>query len=645
MSAIAGVYHFNKEPVPLEHIQGMMGALQKFPADDVRVLQRENLFLGCHAQWITPESVGEILPYYDHERQLAITADAIIDNREELFEKLQIKKSHRKTMSDSELILLSYHKWGEETPKLLVGDFAFMIWDERHQKLFGARDFSGGRTLYYYRDQRRFAFCTTIKPLLTLPYVEKKLNEEWLAEFLAIPGMNDAVDTFITVYKDVEQLPPSHSISVAGGKTSLSRYCTLTPGKSLKLKSNQEYEEAFREVFKTAVNSRLRTHRQVGAHLSGGLDSGSVVSFAAKSLRNENKQLRTFSYVPANDFVDWTPKNVVADERPFIESTVKYVGNITDQYLDFAEVNPLSEVDDWLETMEMPYKFFANSNWINGIFAKAHEQEIGVLLNGGRGNLTISWGSALNYYALLLRKLKWINLTQELHQYSKNIGGNRLRMLPVLGKIAFPVINRVFSSDDPYEFPMLINPELAKRTNVFEKLKDHGINVLSANENDIYEARKKHFEEVFPWNSTGTLGTKLSLRYSLWKRDPTNDLRVIRFCLTVPEGQYVQNGYDRALIRRSTKGLLPDNVRLNQHVRGIQGADCIHRMAPHWGNFVEELEKLSSDPIVTGLLNMPVIKEAVLKVKQGPRQEYSFDPDYQILMHGLNVYRFIRNST
>ena len=53
----------------------------------------------------------------------------------------------------------------------------------------------------------------------------------------------------------------------------------------------------------------------------------------------------------------------IADERPFIKSTVNYVGNIKDQYFDFADVNPLSEVSDWLEIMEMPYKFFANSNW------------------------------------------------------------------------------------------------------------------------------------------------------------------------------------------------------------------------------------------------------------------------------------------
>lgn len=99
--------------------------------------------MGCLSQWITPESIGELLPYYDSNRQLAITADAIIDNRSELFERLQIKQADQNVITDSELILNAYQKWGEDAPKYLIGDFAFMIWDEKIQRLFGARDFSG----------------------------------------------------------------------------------------------------------------------------------------------------------------------------------------------------------------------------------------------------------------------------------------------------------------------------------------------------------------------------------------------------------------------------------------------------------------------------------------------------------------------
>lgn len=646
MSAITGILHLNEEPVSLEHGIGLMKALQKYPADDIQMWNNDRVFLGCHAQWITPESIGEKLPYYDHERQLAVTADAIIDNREELFEKLQVGRDRRAGMPDSVLILLAYEKWGEDSPKHLIGDFAFMIWDERKRRLFGARDFSGSRTLYYYRNQKRFAFCTTIQPLLSLPYVQKQLNERWLAEYLAIGGMIDAVDASITPYKNVEQIPPSHSILVVGDKITLTRYCTLTSGEQLKLKSNEEYVEAFQEVFQEAVDSRLRTHLNVGAQLSGGLDSGAVVSFAAKTLRETNKNIHTFSYIPPDDFIDFTPKYLQADERPFIKSTVQHVGGIKDHYLNFNERNSFLEIDDLLETLEMPYKFFENSFWLKGMFEKASEQGVGVLLNGDRGNFTISWGFALDYYAILLKRFKWLRLFQELDQYSKIMGGERLRLLPEIIRIGFPVIDRIFPQGTPYKLPRIINPEFAKSTGVFKKFKEHGIDQTGwYSTSSIYEERKRHFEDVFQWNAGNTLATKLSLRYSVWKRDPTNDLRVVRFCLSVPEEQYVQNGWDRALIRRSTEKILPDKIRLNQHVRGVQGVDWVHRMIPYWDTFIDELQQLTIDKRVLEFLDGQVIEDALLKVRKGARPEYASDPDYKVLMRSLIVYRYIKSFT
>lgn len=643
MSAIAGIYHLHEEPVNIEHGGILMSSLQKYPSDDVQSWHQENIFLGCHAQWITPESIGELLPYYDPERRLAITADAIIDNRQELFDLLQVERGLRHEMADSKLILLAYQKWAEEAPKYLIGDFAFMIWDERRQRLFGARDFSGSRTLYYCRHQHRFAFCTVIHPLLSLPYMEKDLNEEWLAQYLAISSVVDAVDASITPYKRVEQVPPSHSIMVTGEKITLTRYCTLTSVERLKLKSNEEYVEAFQEVFHKAVTARLRTYRGVGSHLSGGLDSGSVVSFAAKALSTQNKPLHTFSYVPPNDFVDYTPKHLMADERPFIQSTVQHVGGIKDHYLDFAGKNSYSDIDDYLEMLEMPYKFFENSFWLKGMFEKAEEEGIGVLLSGARGNLSISWGPALDYYAVLLKRMKWVRLIQELHQYSNTVGGPRLRRLPVVARVAFPFINRIFPSGKPYIFPRLINQGFATRTNVFKKLNDYGIDHTGwFSTTNMYELKRRHFEDVFHWNSTNTLMTKLSLTHSLWQRDPTNDLRVIRFCLSLPEEQYVQNGLDRALIRRSTEKLLPDKVRLNRHYRGVQGADWLHRMIPYWDTFKDELGNLRTDKSILEYLDGRVINAALLKVEGAARPEDATDPDYKILMRSLIVYRFMK---
>ncbi len=648
MSAIAGIYNVSKEPVAIEQHLQMMACLRKYPADDIQVWHKDNLFLGCHAQWITPESVGEQLPFYDQEKKMVITADAIIDNREELFESLQIEQRKRVGYPDSQLILDAYYKWGEDVPKYLVGDFAFMIWDEREQKLFGARDFSGGRTLYYLKNIHTFAFCTAIEPLFSLSQISRLLNEEWLAQYLAISASIDTVDAGITPYLHVQQLPPSHSISIKNGNLTLKRYSKITTPRKLKLKSDQEYVEAFKDVFDKAITSRLRTHRQVGAHLSGGLDSGSVVSFANYHLIKENKQLHTYSYVPVNDFKDYTAKRLLPNETPYINSTVSFLGsNVCQNYLSFDNKDPYTEIDSFLDVLEMPYKYFENSYWIKGIFEHAYEDGVGVLLNGARGNFTISWGHADVYYALLLKRMKWIKLINELHFYSRNVGGPRLRKIPYLAGVAYPKLFDLFSNYQPYTFPTLINDQFAQRTNVYEKLAAVGLKKTGwfSDTDNFFDLRRRHFEDLFHWNSTNTMATKLSLPYSLWKRDTTNDIRVIEFCLSLPEDQYVQNGEDRSLIRRATKGYLPDKVRLNQRVRGVQGADWLHRMLPKWDAFTNECSSLIKDDLINEYFNMNVLKEALKKANDGVKPDSARDPYLKVLMRALIFYRFTQKLT
>ena len=545
-------------------------------------------------------------------------------------------------MPDGKLILLAYEKWGENSPKYLIGDFAFMIWDEGKQKLFGARDFSGTRPLYYYYDSKKFTFSTTMESLFSLPYISKHLNEEWLAEYLAITGTIDTVDARMTPYKDINQVPPSHSITISNNKNNITRYVSLYPTKKLKLKSDEEYVEAFQEVFQTAVNSRLRSTHKVGAQLSGGLDSGAVVGFANDVLSNRNQTLDTFSYIPHKDFKDFTPKQLIPDETKFINSTVSYLEGVNDHYVNFADKDPYSEIEDILASMEMPYKFFENSYWLKGMFEEAHTHNIGVLLNGDRGNFSISWGSAIDYYSTLLKKLQWVRLFQELNYYSKIVGGARLGRLPQIAKIGFPKSVGFISKEKPYRLPPLINPIFANEKNVFEKLKKHGIDESGwLNAPDIFKERESLFTNMFPWNSGNTFTAKLSLQYSLWKRDPTNDLRVVLFCLSVPESQYIQKGIDRALIRRSTKGILPDNVRLNQRFRGVQGVDWVQRMIPHWKSFTEEAIQLYKDKNIDCYFNKKTIKVALDKIQMGPRIECATDPDYKVLMRALILYRYM----
>ncbi|GGD76123.1 asparagine synthase-related protein [Paenibacillus nasutitermitis] len=641
MSAIAGIVSHHHNHRDLNGIHPMMESLERYPADDQRIWQGDTAAFGCLAQWVTPESVHERLPFYDPESKLAITADAILDNRNELLSRLRVGISHKELLTDSDLILLAYRKWGMEAPNYLIGDFTFMIWDEEKKLLFGARDLFGNRTLYFDQNHERFAFCTTIAPLQALPGAAKELNQMWLAEFLAIPVMVESTDTFSTVYKQIRQLPPAHTITVMNGNVTMSRYGSVIPEEKLILKSDEEYEEAFRDIFDLAIRSSVRSMGQVGAKLSGGLDSGTIASFASGSLAEENKTLQTYSYVPVSDFQDWTSRGRLANEREYIQETVRHVGNINSHLLEFPGRSPISEVDPWLDLLEMPYKYFENSFWIRGIYETAAQQGVRVMLTGARGNQTISWGPAIHYYTMLLKKLKWLQFYRELHMFSQRRGIGRSYLMRVIGKQAMPFLAEQSLATGESDLPRMISPEFARKTKVIERLSEHDEALSGFLKRDYTEARESHLQSLLIANLRGTKGTRLSLNYSIWERDPTCDPRVVRFCLSVPIEQYVKNGMDRALIRRATKGLLPDKVRLNQRIRGVQGADWVHRMLPVWKPFKDEVQELCSSPIGAEYLNVDAIRSALVKVGDTPRPDEAFDPEIRLLMRSVIIHRFL----
>ncbi|GMK40054.1 asparagine synthetase B [Paenibacillus sp. CCS19] len=643
MSPITGILYNDPAADSYESVQAMMCSLRKYPADAARTWHGDSISLGCHAQWITPESVYDMLPYYDERYRLAITADAIIDNRQQLFEQLQVDYAKRQRITDSELILMAYRRWGDQAPRYLIGDYAFVIWDADKRRLFGARDLLGNRTLYYHQTPRHFAFCTVVEPLFQLPGMNKQLNESWLAEFLAIPIIMDSIDVHGTVYKEVKMLPPAHTFTLEDGRMHLSQFDSLdSPDGQLKLKSNDEYEEAFRDVFQEAVHAKLRTYRQVGISLSGGLDSGTVVSFAASPLREAGKPIRAYSYVPPSDFTDWTSRSWVPDETPFIRAVAQHVGNIQENYLDFPGGNSFEDVDDILDMMEAPYKFIENSFWLKGILEQAQRDKVGIVLSGARGNYSISWGPAYDYYARLLKRFNWMRLHKELKQYGHIHSRRRSRILPEVARMAFPFLTRSLSRYNRSDRPQLIHPELAARTNIYSRLKRHNVG-LRQYEMDEFEARDYQFNQLAVSNHNGASSTKLSLRYGVAERDPTSDPRVVRFCLSIPTEQYVQNGVNRSLIRRATEGYLPDKVRLNHRQYGIQGADWIHRIRPFWGAVAEEVMRFAEDKnsAVQGLLHIDQIRASLERIGPMPQAEQAYDPHVKLVMQSLIVARFM----
>jgi len=177
---------------------------------------------------------------------------------------------------------------------------------------------------------------------------------------------------------------------------------------------------------------------------------------------------------------------------------------------------------------------------------------------------------------------------------------------------------------------------------VFNKLQASGMDIDGTTVRRKDSIRIQHFQQLFSWTTTGTADTKLSLNYALQGRDPTNDLRVIQYCLSVPSEQYAQNGLDRALIRNAMENYLPDTVRLNQRVRGIQAADSIHRMLPNWKQFISQVEEMRKDQDIFYFINKKTFENAIATLSHKPSATYAFSEEFKILMRSLILYRFIK---
>ena len=241
----------------------------------------------------TPQSLAESLPFYAPAWGLTISADARIDNREELFARLAIPADQQNAIPDSQLILQAYGKWGRDCAAHLLGDFAFAIWDEGEQRLFCARDHLGHKPLFYHCTNDAFIFATEMKGLFAATALPRTLNQSWVADALTVL----MADNEYTPYQAIWRLPPAHWFAISAEEFTRETYWRLDPAREICLPSEADYVEAFREKLTEAVRCRVRSVFPIGSELSGGLDSSTVAGLAARQTQADGIEFTTFSHV------------------------------------------------------------------------------------------------------------------------------------------------------------------------------------------------------------------------------------------------------------------------------------------------------------------------------------------------------------
>jgi asparagine synthase (glutamine-hydrolysing) len=177
---------------------------------------------------------------------------------------------------DEESILNAYERWGDDCVKHLTGDFAFAIRDERRQRVFCARDHLGVKPFFYTHASGDFKFSSTLNELRC---GSETLNEIAVGDYLLF-GVNQ--DNSTTIFKDIQRLPPGHTLTIANNEIKVRCYWEPTvPVEELRFRDPQEYVDRFLELLTLAVKDRLRTDR-VAISMSGGLDSTSLAAVASE---------------------------------------------------------------------------------------------------------------------------------------------------------------------------------------------------------------------------------------------------------------------------------------------------------------------------------------------------------------------------
>ena len=214
----------------------------------------------------TPEAVHEDGPVVVAGGTIVVSPAGRIDNRDELCVALEVPAPERATTADGRLIALAYERWGDDAPRRLLGDWAFAAWHPRERRLVLARDHYGHTALYWHRSGSTLAFASSLKGVLALPEVPRRLDEIRLGETLVICAARGAP----TMYEGIERLPTARILTFDAGGVRTREYWSLLDVPEVRLASDAAYVERAQELLDDAVRVRLRTTKPVATTLSAG---------------------------------------------------------------------------------------------------------------------------------------------------------------------------------------------------------------------------------------------------------------------------------------------------------------------------------------------------------------------------------------
>jgi len=473
---------------------------------------------------------------------LAIAGDVRLDNRDELFDALELND---RSLADNALVLRAYQLWHDECVNHLLGDFTFVIHDRPRRKLFAARDVAGARPLYYAAFDGTFAFASNPGALLALPELPRALDQRAVIDYLG----DFPEDEHATLIRSVRRLPPGTRLTYSARAVKVESYFDVTAIRECRLPNDDEYAEALRSELTRAVKVRLPSSGRCGVMLSGGLDSSMVTALAARA---SSSVISTFSAV-----FDEIPE---CDERVYQAPVVRAAGS------SHFEVRPQpkglgADFATLCRTFGEPVPM--GPHWMAWAAAEAAAQQgMSVLLTGADGDRVVSHGTGRT--AELAFQRRWGELVREVNAVHDFSSWRKARVLAVHACLPFvpEVLRLAVERRDPRRRRVLsaalriLRADAILAAGVAPRLEQavrRSLNTRDAHERILTSSNRGRDVDLLD---------RLGCYFGLEFRHPFFDRRVIELCLSFPGEQKRRRGRPRFVLRNAMTGLVPDVVRL-----------------------------------------------------------------------------------
>lgn len=511
--------------------------------------------LGHRRLAIIDVSGAGLQPMSDVSGRYHLVFNGEIYNYIELRDELRARGEVFTSESDSEVLLRAYMVWGEDALVRLRGMFAFLIWDQREQVLFAARDRFGIKPLYYTETPDGIAFGSEIKQLLGLPGLSGRMNVARVHDFL-LSGIADHTEE--TMFENVVQLRGGECMTTRTGNgrlsTTLRRWYAAAAGE-LKV-TEAEAAERFRELLSESVRLHMRSDVPVGSCLSGGLDSSAIVCLMSERMRegSDSAKVNTISAC-------YTDKSV--DEKPFMDAVVSHAG--TEPHFIFPRAEDVfQKASDITWHQDEPFgstSIFAQ--WC--VFEEARRVGVKVMLDGqGADEQLAGYHSGFHYYlASLTRQGRFLQLLRTMQERNRYHGT--------------PLMEQFMRHTVPLLPGGLANLLRRQRVNVSQHnwLGSDVINQQGNREGALQLAsRRLGLPEVTDISSlclTMTHASNLqmllhwedrnSMAHSIEARVPFLDHPLVEFSLALGNDHKIVGGDTKRVLRKAMTGILPEAVK------------------------------------------------------------------------------------